>query len=175
MGSVDGKRWNNHIHSRSVGQSRIHHGRRFVDVPANGRHNLVDDVHQVRIVLEYDVGLFQNAATLHIYFLRSIYQNVADGGVLHQWFQRAQAEDFIQDLERYLLPLPRTQRDREIQNEFLDDGEDLPSRSLVPHTREVGEVNFVQQVVVDFRFQLQVGATVQSSSLSGENVIVRVP
>ena len=55
--AVDGQRRNDDVDARAVEQARIHHRRRLVDAAADRGDDLVDDVHQVRFVLEDDVGL----------------------------------------------------------------------------------------------------------------------
>ena len=100
MRAVNRQGRNDHIDAGSVGESGVNHGRRFVHAPSDRRNNLIDDAHQVRVILEDDFGFFQKAGALNVNFPGAIHQNVADRRVLQQWRKRPQTEDFIQDLER---------------------------------------------------------------------------
>ena len=86
MRTVDGEWGDDYVNAGPVRQSSVHHRRRFIHAPSNRRHNLVNDVHQVRIVLEHDLGFFQNSCPLDVHFLVSVDQDVADGRILQQRF-----------------------------------------------------------------------------------------
>ena len=64
--AIHGKRRNDHVDARSVGQAGIHHGRRFVHAAAHRGNNLIDDVHEVDVVLEDNVGLLKQSRALDI-------------------------------------------------------------------------------------------------------------
>src|ERR1700687_4210081 len=100
MRTVDGERRDDHVYAGSVGETGVHHGRGFVHPPPDRGYDLVDNVHQVGIILETDIGFFQHARTLDVDLLGAVDQDVTDGRILKQWFQWAQAEDFVQDLKR---------------------------------------------------------------------------
>ena len=68
-------------------------------------NDLVDNVHQVRVIFEPDVGFFQHSRPLDIHLIVSIHQNVVDGGILQQRFQRSQPENFVQNFQGKALPL----------------------------------------------------------------------
>ena len=57
--AVDGKRRDDGIDAGAVGKARIHHGGGLVDPAAHGRDDPVDDLAQVRIVLEAGPGQFE--------------------------------------------------------------------------------------------------------------------
>ncbi len=64
--TIHRQRRNDDVDARSVGQARIAHGRRFVHPPPHLGDDLVDDVAQMRLVLEHDIGLLQHAGPLHV-------------------------------------------------------------------------------------------------------------
>ena len=51
-GPVNGQRRNNGVHTGAVGQTRVDHGRRFVDPPPDPGDDAVDDLHQVGIIFK---------------------------------------------------------------------------------------------------------------------------
>ena len=77
-------------------------------MPANARNDLVDDVHQVSVVLKADVGLFQNPSPLYVNQLVPIHQDVVNARVLQKRLQRAQAEHLVQNFQRQALSLSTT-------------------------------------------------------------------
>ena len=52
----------------------------------------------MRLVLEADVGFDQAAAAFDIDVVEAVDHDVADGGIFEELFERAQAEDFVEDL-----------------------------------------------------------------------------
>ena len=64
VGAVDGQRLDDGVDAGAVGQAGVHHRRRFVDPAAHRRDDAVDDLQQVPVVLEPDVGLLQPAVAL---------------------------------------------------------------------------------------------------------------
>ena len=89
------------------------------------RHDLVDDVHQVRVVLEADVGVFQHARALDVNLVVPVDQDVVDGRVLQQGLQRAQPEHFVQHFQRQALPLPAAHRCLQVRDQILNHGQGL--------------------------------------------------
>ena len=55
---VDGQRRDDGVYARAVRQARIDHRARFVDPAPHARDDLLDDLHQVGVVVEGDVGQF---------------------------------------------------------------------------------------------------------------------
>src|SRR5262249_52167403 len=53
---------------------------------------------QMLVVLELNRHTLQDAAAFYINFVVVIYQNVADGRILHERFQRPKAEHLIENL-----------------------------------------------------------------------------
>ena len=77
-------------------EARIDDGRRIVDAAAHVRDDAVDDHAQVRLVAEADVGFDQFAGALDVDVVEAVDQDIADGGIFEQRFERAQAEDFVE-------------------------------------------------------------------------------
>ncbi len=51
-GAVNGQRRNDGVDARSIGQTGVDHGRRFVDAPADARDDALNDLHEMRVVFE---------------------------------------------------------------------------------------------------------------------------
>ena len=49
------------VDAGAVRQARVHHRRRLVHASSDRGDDLVDDVHQVRVVLEHDVAFFKHS------------------------------------------------------------------------------------------------------------------
>ena len=47
------------------------------------------------VVCKHNVGLLETPLTLHEHFLSAVDQNIADGRIRKQWFDRTKPEDFI--------------------------------------------------------------------------------
>src|SRR5207248_10966628 len=103
MRSVDRQRRNYHVDARSISETGINHGRRLIDVPANARNDLVNDVHQVSIILEANVSLFQNTGTFYIDLLMPIHQDVVDSRFMQMRIQRPKPEVIVQNFHRESL------------------------------------------------------------------------
>ena len=71
---------------------------RFVDAAADRGDDLVDDAQQMRLVLEANGGRFEHALALDIDAFMAVDQNVVDGGVLEQRFERAEPRHLIENL-----------------------------------------------------------------------------
>ncbi len=110
-GAVDGQRGNNGVHAGSVGQAGIHHRRRFVHPPSDARDDAVDDLHQMGVVLEAQAGGLELAGAFHINLVVAVDQDIGDGRVFEQRFQRTQAEDFIENFAGQALPFGEAKRD----------------------------------------------------------------
>jgi len=88
--------WDDGADARAVGQAGVDNGRRIVDAAADVGNDAVDNHAHVGRVLEADVGFLKLAAAFDVDVIETIYQNVADGGVFEQGFQRTEAEDFVE-------------------------------------------------------------------------------
>ena len=121
--AIHGKRRNDDVDARSIEQARIHHGRRLIDAAAHRGDDLVDDVHQVSLVLEHNVGLLDHSAPLHIDGLVGVDQNVVHGGIVQQRLERAEAEDLVENVVRQPVAIRRAERSVLFRDQLQDDGE----------------------------------------------------
>ncbi len=78
-GAIDRERRNDDVDARAVGETGVHHRRRFIDAAANSGDDLVDDVHEVHLVLEGDPGLFKDSGALDVDGVVRVDQDVVDG------------------------------------------------------------------------------------------------
>ena len=76
--AVQGQGRNNGIHTRAIGKPRIDHRGRFVDAAPNRGDDAVDDAQQMRIIPEFDPRELQKSATLDIYALVIIHEDVGN-------------------------------------------------------------------------------------------------
>src|SRR5262249_15024552 len=88
------------IDPRTIGKTRVDHRRGFVDTTADTGNDLVDDAQQVRLILEMHLGRLQLSKSLDKTHLVGIDQNVGDGRVLEQRFDRAVPGHLIHNLVR---------------------------------------------------------------------------
>ena len=96
--AVQRQRRNDGVDTAAVRQACVHHRARLVHAAADLRHDAIDDLHQVVVVAELDLGFLQLAAALHVDLVRPIDEDVADGRVLQQHFQGAEAKGLVEHL-----------------------------------------------------------------------------
>ncbi len=97
---IERQRRNDGVHARAVEQPRVDDGLRFVDAPAHLRHDLFDDVQQVRVVLEPHRGQRELAAALDVDLVEAVDQDVGDRRLLEQRFERARGRALRRALPR---------------------------------------------------------------------------
>src|SRR6185312_8588482 len=131
MGAVDGQWRNDYIHARAICQSRVHHGGRLVNAPPNGRDDLVNDVHQVRVVLEHHVAFLKDAGTFDVDLFGAVDQNVVNRRILKQGFERPQSEYFIQYFERETFTFASAERRLQVRYKILNNGEHLGAHVFI--------------------------------------------
>ncbi len=148
--TIHRKRRNHNVDPRTVQQARIHHGRRLIDAPANRGDNLVDDVHQVGLVLEDDVGLLDHAAPFHVDRLVGVHQDVADRGIVQQRLQGAEAEYLVQNVLCQPVAVQSAQRGALLANQLQNHAKQaLPPANLVGlHGRQFFKVHATDQFVM---------------------------
>src|SRR5262249_40445851 len=105
--TVDGDGPHGNVDARAVQQPGVDHGRGLVDATADCTDDLVDDAQNVRLILETARSMFQLPATFYVDVLMRVDQNVRDGWVLQDRFDRAQANQFIHDLVDEVIQLTR--------------------------------------------------------------------
>ena len=157
-GAVERERRDDGVHARAVLQTRVHHRARFVDAAADRADDPLDDLHQVPIVLEDDVGLFELAFALHVDLIRPVDENVRDRRVAQQRLERAEAEQLVEHVGHERLALEQAHRSGLLEP-FDDDGNDPADFRfglLALHAREPLQVQAVQQVLMDACLQMLV-------------------
>ena len=92
------------------------------------RHDLLDHLHQVRIVVERHVGEFELPVALDVHLLVRVDENVRDARIAQQRFERAEPEHLVVDVDRQLTSLDVVRRQlilvenaRDQRRDFLPD------------------------------------------------------
>ena len=75
-----------------------------------GRDDAVDDVHQVRVVVEAHLGQLELAAALDVDLLRAVHEDVGYRRIGEQRLERAEAHHLVLDPARHELPLREAER-----------------------------------------------------------------
>ena len=136
---VQRQRRNNGIDARAIRKPRVHHGRGFVHPAPDPRDDAVDHLHQVPVVAEYDIGLFEQPVAFREYQIGSVHQNVGNRGVLEQRFQRSQPEHLIEKIGLDPALFVGGQRNVSAGQSFLN-----YRRHCLPRPRVVDRGQFLQ-------------------------------
>ena len=136
-------------------QARVHDGRGIVDAPAHRGDDAVDDHAHVRLVLEPYVGLHQPPAALHVDVIEPVHHDVADGGVLEQRLERAEAEDLVEDLLDEALALGERHGKPLVENELLHHRAHLRVRGVLVQDLELIRGERIQQLVMHLALQFE--------------------
>ena len=96
--AVDRDRLDDRIDARAVRESRVDHGRRFVDATPERRDDALDDEPQLVCVGKVLCGGLDDAASLDVNRLGPVDHDLGDFFVLHEVFERPQAQRFVDDL-----------------------------------------------------------------------------
>ncbi len=155
-GAVEGQRRNDGVDARAIGEAGIHHGRGFVDAAADAGHDAVDDLHQVPIVLERQAGEFELAAALDVHPVEAVDQDVGDGGIFEQRFERAEAKDFVENLAGQSLALGEAERNRFAVHGIADEDENFLARRFAGGTAEFFQVEAIEDLAMQVGFDLLV-------------------
>ena len=89
---------NGAIEARAVEEAGVAERARFVDAPADGRDDLLDDAHEMRLVLEERRHRLEHAAALDEDVLVAVDQDVVDGRVLEQRLERPEPDHLVDHL-----------------------------------------------------------------------------
>ena len=156
--AVERQRRNDRVDARAVGQTRVHHRARLVDAAADDADDALDDLQQVAVVLEDDVGLLELAVALDVDLVVAVDQDVGDRRIAQQRLERPEAEQLVEDVRDQRLALEQAERRRgALALDHPDDqAPDLRLGLLALHPREPVEVQPVQQLLVDAALQLLV-------------------
>ena len=160
-GSVEGERRNDGVDAGTVLEAGVDHGRRFVDAAADAGDDAVDDLHQVLVVFERQAGDFELAGALDVDAIEAVDEDVGDGGILEQGFERAEAEDFVEDLARELLALGEAERDGFAVDRVADEDEDFFAGGVAGGAAEFFEVEAIEDLAMQVGFDLLVFAALK--------------
>src|SRR5262249_50301369 len=102
-----------------------------------------------------DVGFHNAARALDIDVVEAVDHDVADGGILQQRFERAESEDFIENLLGEPLPFPHGHGDRFVEDEPLDGRADLSADALLVEVLELVGSQRVQELVMNLALDFE--------------------
>ena len=150
--AVEGERRDDGVDAGAVRQAGVHHRAGLVDAPADLRHDAVDDLQQVVVVAELDVGLLQLAAALDVDLVRPVDQDVADRRVLEQHLQRAEAEGLVEHFVDELLALHAVEERVLGVAQVLDDPADVAPEGVRVQVVDPRQVEPLDQLAWICRF-----------------------
>ena len=134
--------------TREPSGKRVDHGARFVDAPTHARDDLVDDLHQVRIVGEAHLGAFQLAPALHVHLGVAVDENVRNGRIGQQRLERPEAEHLMLDVADQARALGVVDQTAFGQQSLHELG-DLFSQPLLGQALHHCQVHAIQQLLMD--------------------------
>ena len=167
--TVQRQRRNDRVDTRTVGQARVNHRRRFIDPASDLGHDAIDDQHQVLIVLELDLGGVELAALLDVNLVMPVDQDVGDFIVPQQRLERPQSQQLVFDLfYKMILVGVGEQPALVVKNRRDSLGHFLRGQHRL-EAFEPGHVQRLEQPVVNRQFELlkALGLRVLNSSLGG--------
>ena len=88
-GAVERQGRHDGVDTGAVRQAGVHHGVGLVDAATHRRHDLLDDAHQVGVVLEAHRRPLEATVALDVDVLVAVHQDVGHGWILKQGLQRA--------------------------------------------------------------------------------------
>ena len=153
--TVHRERRDDRVDARSVRQARVHHRRAVVHAAADGRHDAVDDAHQVLVVLERRGHALQLAAALDEDVLVGVDQDVTDGRVVQQRLDRAEPEHVVQQLDEKHFALAEAERDVFFGEQLAEQRADFALSARAVGLRQRFEIQPVEQLLVDVRLELR--------------------
>ena len=156
-----GERRNNRVHAGAIGQAGIHHGRRLIDAPAHARNDALDDLHEVLVVFEGQAGQFQLAGALDVNLVEAVDENIGDGVILQQGFERAQAEYFVQDFARQPLALGKAEGNNLAVDRVADEDENFFAGRVAGGAAQFFQVEAVENLAMQVCLYLLVLAVLE--------------
>src|SRR6185437_8403588 len=151
--AVEGDRWNDGIDAGAVWQAGVHHRAGFIDAPADFRYDAVDDLQQVIVVAEFDLGLLQFAAALNVHLERAVDENIADGRIFEKDFEWAEAERFVEHFLDELLALDAVEQRVFRIAKVLDDAADVAAHGVRREIADAGEVEALDEFGVNLSLE----------------------
>lgn len=128
-------------------------GAEFINPPAHGADDLVDDAHQMAGVLKLDIGHFQPPSPLHIDCVVGVDQDVVDRVVLEQGFQGAEAQNFIEQIVDQPIGLKRSEEPLFLGQQVDHGATNFEPQRLARRSVQEREVEDFQQPGVEARLQ----------------------
>ena len=159
---VERERRDDHVDARAVLQSGVDHRARLVDAPPDGADDPFDDLHQVLVVAEDDLGLFDPSFAFDVDQVGAIDQDVGNRRVPQQQLEGPETEELVEHLRGHVLPLEQAQRQRRAFP-IEDPGDDAANLRLGVRARDLGEpieVELVEQILVNAPLQRLVAGAV---------------
>src|SRR5918994_1987905 len=144
------------IDSSGPSTARVDHRRTVVDATADAADDAVDDAHQVLVVLERRRQPFELALALDVHVLVGVDQDVAHRGVAQQRLERAQPEDFVDDVGEEGLALAHAERGAFLGDQLEEQRPNLRFGARAVRGCERLEVQAVQQLSVNVGLELEV-------------------
>ena len=123
--SVKGERRNDGVDAGAIGEAGVDHGRRFIDTAADAGDDALDDLHEVRIVFERQAGQFKLSGALNVYPVEAVDQNIGDGVVFEQRFERTEAEDLIENFAGETFAFGEAERNGFVVDCIADENENF--------------------------------------------------
>src|SRR5579872_464990 len=154
-GAVDGDRGDGGVHAAAVRKASVDHRRAFVDPPAHGGDDAVDDAQEVVVVAEADGREFELAVPLDVDLERPVDQDVGDRVVLQQGLDRPQTHHLVEDVGAQFLEFGAVQRQPLLAGEVADQLAHLAAHLLLVELVELREVDLVDQPRVQLEARIQ--------------------
>ena len=153
-GPVERQRRNDGVDARAVGQAGIDHRRGLVHSAAHARDDAVDDLQQMAVVAEGRIDPLQKPALFNEDMVLVVDQDVGDLRIAQQRLQRAEAEDFVEQIGLDLFLLVEVQRHALVGDDLLDDAGHRLARLAGIDARQLLQIQLGDQGPVYFRFVL---------------------
>ena len=151
---VERQWWNDGIDTGAIGQPRIDHGRRLIHSAAHARYDAVDDLQQVAVVAKRCIDPLQKAALLYEDMILVVDQDVGNLCIPQQRFQRAEAEDLIEQIHLDLFLLVEVQRHALLGDDLLHDAGNRLARLAGIDARKLLQIQLGDQGTVYIRLVL---------------------
>ena len=154
--AVERQRRNDRVHARSVGQPRVHHRAGLVDAPADRADDALDNLLQVALVLEGDLGRLEPPVPFDVDLVVPVHQDVRDRRIGEQDFERTETEQLVQDVADDALALVEAERgfvSFPVEH-AADERTDFGFRVFALDPGQPIEVEPVEQILVDAALQL---------------------
>ena len=132
----------------------VDHRTRLVDTTADLGDDAIDDLHQVVVVAELDVGFLHLPVPLDIDVLGTVDQDVGDLAILQQHLQRAQAKRLVQHLVDQPFALAAIQQRVFGVAEMLDDQADFAPQRIALQLAHLVQIELVDKLAVNPSLQI---------------------